>query len=268
MTRWTRARGCVCPRTTARRAPSSGAGGPQIQRVRAGAGRRSRQPGHESRNERHSTNEGGNDERRVPENHKDREGLSRDQSRLLPGPWRQQPASVGGRPAVAKGVYLYRRQATSGRPGSESVGVPRVLVEDEDRRGLGSRQDEGPREEDPPLHGPVRQTSRRPAGEGLHFPGRRSRDGRGRRVTSNLTPSELARLQRLIPEARERVWRVIEDMAARGFDVYVGQTSRTADEVAKAATEGRASIGMKHDWHELGRAADLRQRKAGGGVNF
>jgi len=87
-------------------------------------------------------------------------------------------------------------------------------------------------------------------------------------VTSNLTPSELARLQRLIPEARERVWRVIEDMAARGFDVYVGQTSRTADEVAKAATEGRASIGMKHDWHELGRAADLRQRKAGGGVNF
>ena len=84
----------------------------------------------------------------------------------------------------------------------------------------------------------------------------------------NLTPGELARMQRLIPEARERVWRVIEGMAARGFDVYVGSTSRTAEEVARAAAAGRASIGMKYDWHMLGRAADLRRRKPDGGVNF
>ena len=87
-------------------------------------------------------------------------------------------------------------------------------------------------------------------------------------MTPTLTPGELARMQRLIPEARERIWRVIDGMAARGFDVFVGQTNRTAEEVAKAAAEGRASVGMKSDWHMLGRAADLRQRKAGGGVNF
>lgn len=84
----------------------------------------------------------------------------------------------------------------------------------------------------------------------------------------DLTPGELARMQRLIPEARERVWKVIEDMAALGFDVYVGQTSRTLEEVKAAVAAGRASVGMKTDWHVLGRAADLRRRKADGGVNF
>lgn len=84
----------------------------------------------------------------------------------------------------------------------------------------------------------------------------------------NLTPGELARLQRLTAETRERIWRVIDDMAARGFDVYVGSTARTAEEVAKAVAEGRASKGMTHDWHMLGRAADLRRRKPDGGVNF
>ncbi len=84
----------------------------------------------------------------------------------------------------------------------------------------------------------------------------------------NITAGELARMQRLIPEARERVWKVIEAMAARGFDVYVGSTARTAEEVAKAAAAGRASVGMRFDWHMLNRAADLRRRKEGGGVNF
>lgn len=84
----------------------------------------------------------------------------------------------------------------------------------------------------------------------------------------NLTPGELARMQRLTAETRERVWRVIDDMAGRGFDVYVGSTARTAEEVAKAVAAGRASQGMSHDWHMLGRAADLRQRKATGGPNF
>jgi hypothetical protein len=87
-------------------------------------------------------------------------------------------------------------------------------------------------------------------------------------MEARLTAGELARMQRLIPEARERIWRVIEGMAARGFDVYVGQTSRSSEEVAKAAAEGRASVGMKHDWHQLNRAADLRRRAPDGGVNF
>jgi len=84
----------------------------------------------------------------------------------------------------------------------------------------------------------------------------------------NLTPGELARMQRLTAETRERIWRVIDDMAARGFDVYVGQTTRTVEEVAAAVAAGRASVGMKTDWHVLGRAADLRRRKPDGGVNF
>jgi len=84
----------------------------------------------------------------------------------------------------------------------------------------------------------------------------------------NLTPAELSRMQRLTAETRERVWRVIEDMAALGFDVFVGSTARTAEETAKAVATGHSSKDQKHSWHELGRAADLRRRKADGGINF
>jgi len=84
----------------------------------------------------------------------------------------------------------------------------------------------------------------------------------------NLTPAELARMQRLTAETRERIWRVIDGMAERGYDVFVGSTARTVEEVSKAVAAGRASRGMSHDWHQLGRAADLRRRKATGGPNF
>ncbi len=87
-------------------------------------------------------------------------------------------------------------------------------------------------------------------------------------MTGALTTGELARIQRLTAETRERVWRVIDEMLDRGFDVYVGATARTVEEVAKFSAEGRASVGMKHDWHVLGRAADLRERKLTGGPNF
>lgn len=84
----------------------------------------------------------------------------------------------------------------------------------------------------------------------------------------NLAHGELARMQLLTAETRDRVWCVIDDMAARGFDVYVGSTARTAAEVAKAVATGHSSADQKHSWHELGRAADLRQRKADGGPSF
>lgn len=83
-----------------------------------------------------------------------------------------------------------------------------------------------------------------------------------------MSPGELARLELLTPEAHWRVERVIQRMRARGFDVYVGRTLGTAADVAAAVAAGRASTGMTHDWHMLGRAADLRQRKATGGPNF
>ncbi len=84
----------------------------------------------------------------------------------------------------------------------------------------------------------------------------------------NLTPGELSRIQRLTAQTRERVLRVIEDLAAQGFDVYVGRTIGTAADTAAAVASGHASKGMTHDWHELGRAADLRRRAANGGPDF
>lgn len=84
----------------------------------------------------------------------------------------------------------------------------------------------------------------------------------------NLTPGELARLQRLTAETRELGWLVLEEMARRGFDAYVGSTARSAEETAKAVASGHSSADQKHSWHELRRAIDFRQRKAGGGPNF
>ncbi|HET7037173.1 MAG TPA: hypothetical protein VFI42_15920 [Thermomicrobiaceae bacterium] len=83
-----------------------------------------------------------------------------------------------------------------------------------------------------------------------------------------MTTAELDRLALLHPEALWRVERVIQRMAARGFDVYVGRTLGTAADVAAAVAAGRAAKGMKVDWHMLRRAADLRQRKKDGGPNF
>lgn len=83
-----------------------------------------------------------------------------------------------------------------------------------------------------------------------------------------MTLAELDRLELLIPEARWRVERLIQAMAAEGWDVYVGRTQGSPAQTAAAVAAGRAGKNMKHDWHELRRAADLRRRKATGGPNF
>ncbi|MEP6651806.1 MAG: hypothetical protein ABJA82_00515 [Myxococcales bacterium] len=83
-----------------------------------------------------------------------------------------------------------------------------------------------------------------------------------------MTTAELSRLELLIPECRWRVERLIQNMQARGYDVFVGRTLGTSADTAKAVAAGRASPGMKVDWHELGRAVDLRRRSANGGPSF
>lgn len=83
-----------------------------------------------------------------------------------------------------------------------------------------------------------------------------------------MTTAELDRMELLIPDARWRVYRVIQNMAERGFDVFVGATGRSLAEVEAARLAGRSSATQTRSWHELGRAADLRPRKATGGPNY
>lgn len=79
-----------------------------------------------------------------------------------------------------------------------------------------------------------------------------------------MTPGELYRLAQLTAETRERVLLLIEAMARRGLDVYVGQTLRTQAQQAEAQARGATSTHQDRSWHQLGRAADLRKRNADG----
>lgn len=82
-----------------------------------------------------------------------------------------------------------------------------------------------------------------------------------------MTPGEVFRLARLTAETRERVLLLIEAMARRGLDVYVGQTLRTQAQQAEAQTRGTTSVHQDRSWHQLGRAADLRKRNADGSAD-
>ena len=82
-----------------------------------------------------------------------------------------------------------------------------------------------------------------------------------------MTSGEVFRLTQLIPEARERVQQLLDAMAARGFDVYVGQTLRTQAQQAEAQARGTTSVHQDRSWHQLGRAADLRKRLPDGTVD-
>jgi hypothetical protein len=75
-----------------------------------------------------------------------------------------------------------------------------------------------------------------------------------------MTAGEQARLATLIPEARERVEKLLAAMEARGMPVYVGQTRRTAAQQHDAQARGTTSVKQSVSWHELDRAADLRKR--------
>ena len=83
-----------------------------------------------------------------------------------------------------------------------------------------------------------------------------------------MTPGELDRLAQLHPEMYWRAERLIQNMAKRGHDVFVGATKRSADEAEAARLAGRSSAHQTRSWHELGRAVDCRPRKATGGPNY
>lgn len=83
-----------------------------------------------------------------------------------------------------------------------------------------------------------------------------------------MTIAEIDRIDALIPEARWRVYRVIQALEAAGFEVFVGSTARTQAEVAKAVASGNSSANQKHSWHQLGRAVDLRPRLPNGGPDY
>lgn len=83
-----------------------------------------------------------------------------------------------------------------------------------------------------------------------------------------MTRAELARLAQLTPETRLRAERVIDHLRARGYNCFIGQTRRDAAQVAATVKAGRSSATLKHSWHELGRAVDLRLRIANGIVSY
>jgi hypothetical protein len=82
-----------------------------------------------------------------------------------------------------------------------------------------------------------------------------------------VTPGEVFKLAQLTAETRERVLLLIEAMARRGLDVYVGQTLRTQAQQAEAQARGVTSAHQDRSWHQLGRAADLRKRNADGSID-
>lgn len=83
-----------------------------------------------------------------------------------------------------------------------------------------------------------------------------------------MTNAETLRMQQLEMVTQGKVWSLIDAMAARGFDVFIGATRRTPAEVEAARLAGRSSAGQTRSWHELGRAADLRPRKKDGSPNY
>jgi hypothetical protein len=82
-----------------------------------------------------------------------------------------------------------------------------------------------------------------------------------------MTSGEIFRLTQLTSETRERVHQVIDAMATRGLDVYVGQTLRTQAQQHDAQARGTTSATQSRSWHQLGRAADLRKRNDDGTVD-
>jgi hypothetical protein len=75
-----------------------------------------------------------------------------------------------------------------------------------------------------------------------------------------LGPGQLARLDTLIPEARQAFDALIQAMTARGLEPFIGQCGRTPAQQAQAIKDGTTSKTQKVSWHELNRAVDFRAR--------
>jgi 3D (Asp-Asp-Asp) domain-containing protein len=72
-----------------------------------------------------------------------------------------------------------------------------------------------------------------------------------------LTSTDEQRLAQLEPVTQAQVRRLIDELAARGIQVKVGQTLRDSAQERALIEAGRTAGSLKVSWHQLGRAVDL-----------
>jgi hypothetical protein len=75
-----------------------------------------------------------------------------------------------------------------------------------------------------------------------------------------VSPKEQQRLDALVPEARQAFDQLIQAMATRGMEPYVGQVYRDPQQQAQAQKDGTTSKTQSISWHELRRAVDFRAK--------
>lgn len=74
---------------------------------------------------------------------------------------------------------------------------------------------------------------------------------------ASLTSSEEGKLEKLEPTTQLLVRQLLDQMAAQGIDVYVGETIRTVAAEKADVAAGKSSKGQVYSWHNIGRAVDL-----------
>lgn len=72
-----------------------------------------------------------------------------------------------------------------------------------------------------------------------------------------LTSTEEKRIASMEFAAGAALRNLISTLEAEGIRTFVGNTVRSPEDSARFVAEGKASAGLKHDWHTLGRAVDL-----------
>lgn len=77
------------------------------------------------------------------------------------------------------------------------------------------------------------------------------------KLISYLTETEEKRINGMNARAGEALRKLIATLQAEGIRTFVGNTVRTKEDSDRFVAEGKASAGLKHDWHTIGRAVDL-----------
>lgn len=72
-----------------------------------------------------------------------------------------------------------------------------------------------------------------------------------------LTSTEEKRIAAMAESAGAALRVLIATLEAEGIRTFVGNTVRSPEDSARYVAEGKASAGLKHDWHTIGRAVDL-----------
>lgn len=77
------------------------------------------------------------------------------------------------------------------------------------------------------------------------------------KLVSYLSETEEKRINAMFPSASQALRRLIDSLNSEGIRTFVGNTFRSTEESQRYVLEGKASAGLKHDWHTIGRAVDL-----------